>query len=55
MQIKRTTSISFNDDDYVKRLELDKKGVSVIDTWRAGANLLLSIQKGKNNDISIKV
>lgn len=47
MKTKRTTSLSFNEDDYVRHLELNKLGHSIIDTWRLGAEQLLKQEKEK--------
>jgi len=55
MKTKRATSMSFNDDDYLMYTQLKKRDVSIISTWRCGANVLLSVQKGKENDMSFDV
>ena len=38
MKPNYSTSMQFNDEDFVKRSQLDKAGISIIDTWRRGAD-----------------
>lgn len=45
MKPNYSTSMQFNDEDFAKRVRLDKISVSVIDTWRRGADEIL---KGLN-------
>jgi hypothetical protein len=41
MKAKYGTSLQLNEEDVVLRLRLDKEKVSVIDTWRRGAEEIL--------------
>jgi len=42
MKPNYSTSMQFNDEDFVKRIQLDKNDISIIDTWRRGADEILS-------------
>ena len=42
MKANYSTSMQFNDEDLNKRVKLDREKISVIDTWRRGADVILS-------------
>ena len=41
--------MSFNEVDIEKRNRVDKLGVSVIDTWRIGADVIIAKNNEKNS------
>ena len=52
MKPNYSTSMQFNDEDFAKRVNLDRIPVSVIDTWRRGADEILDEINSKKKKLT---